>query len=177
MIELLLAFTLWPWVLTLALVGGLMISAATETTFVAFIALIIYAAVARFVFDVTPFTWIIENPGGTLIAAALYVCVGIAWSLFKWRDHLVNPEMQRKLTRGHQEHLAKGGRSEDFRESQYFPSEAEASSHKTRIINWIALWPFSAFMFVFYDLLSRFFSRIYEALAGTYDRLTDRYTP
>ena len=178
MLELLLLFTFWPWALFALLLVGFGVSAATESTLVAAISLIIYVVVTWLAFGVNPVAWIIANPGSAVLLALLYVCVGIVWSLFKWRDHLTSARIQGVITDAKEYFKKKGGTdTKEFRSSEHFPAQATPDHNKSRIVNWIALWPFSAFMFVFYDLLSRFFSRLYDALSGAYESLTSRYIP
>jgi len=52
-----------------------------------------------------------------------------------------------------------------------------ASQNKDRIVSWIILWPMSAFLFVFSDLLTDLFGRLYNMIGSVYESLTQRYLP
>ena len=57
----------------------------------------IYGIVSFFLLGVNPFAWIVTNPGSAVLLVVLYVCIGIAWSLFKWRDHMTSDRIQNGL--------------------------------------------------------------------------------
>ena len=178
MFELLMAFAFWPWFLLSALLIGLFLSATSEMTFIAVVSLIIYGAISFLALGVNPMAWIVENPGGALLVAGLYACLGIAWSLFKWSQHLASEDIQQVLKQS-RDRFKKNGSMDavDFRNSIDFPNSATAAHNKSRIVNWIALWPFSVFLFLTYDLLSKAFNGIYEMISDVYESMTNRYIP
>ena len=97
MLEMLLLFTFWPWVVFIAFLICLGISSAFETTLFAFISIFVYSGVALLVFGVNPFIWVIENPFGAFVAIGIYVCVGISWSMAKWVKHIKSESVQERL--------------------------------------------------------------------------------
>lgn len=176
MTELLLALAFWPWALFLALLVLCTISAYSEITFIGFAALLLFTVVAWWLFDGGPVYWIIDKPGTVIALVIVYACTGGLWSLFKWRSHMVSNATQSAL-KSAKEKFDKDPKKGDFIDSVYFPADAMASLNKSRIVSWISLWPFSVFLYVFDDLLLHFFNRIYDILAGAYERITKRHLP
>jgi hypothetical protein len=179
MIELLLAFAFWPWLLVALLASCLGVAAYSETTAVALIGLVLFGGVAWFLYGLNPFTWLYENPGSALIVSAMYCAFGVLWSLFKWRSRITSPDIQREMieakSRFNKEHPEAG--PYDYMSNYLFPSRALASKNKDRITSWIALWPFSVVMYFLGEVLARFFERIYDLISGAYERVTRHYAP
>ena len=179
MIELLFAFAFWPWLLVglLALCFG--VSAYSETTAVAFIGLILFSGVAWFLYGVNPVGWVYANPGSAMLYLAMYCAFGVLWSLFKWRSRITSDSVQTEMTEVKARYNGEnpGAGPHDYMESYLFPSAAVASKNKDRITSWIALWPFSVLVYFIGEVLARFFERIYDLIASTYERVTKHYAP
>jgi len=155
------------------------VSAAMDSLIAPIIALIVYGIISFIFFDVNLLAPFIQSPIHMLLTVVLYALIGAAWSTFKWRGHMKSDSVQSQITssRKHYDKDHPEGGREGFIESSYFPESATAGSHKHRLTSWIALWPFSAFLYVFEDLILNFFTKIYEALAGIYRRITETYVP
>ena len=96
-----------------------------------------------------------------IIAALIYVCLGVLWSLFRWTRYV----------------KAKG---EEFREKHGnnltdmarvdLKYAMSASHNKSRIISWIGYWPWS----VLWNATGDFFKMLYEGLQGIYKKIADK---
>jgi hypothetical protein len=179
MIALLLSLAFWPWVLLALFLIACGFSALYQSTTVAGVALVIYGICAWMFFDVNPLMWVYENPGTTILVGVAYCALGVLWSLYRWRDRMLQPVLQEKMLAAKDQWLAStSARSDEkYTSSLYFPSAAMPSRNRDLIVSWISLWPFSMFLFIFDDLLGCLFSRLYEMIAGTYQKITDAYLP
>lgn len=179
MVELLMVFAFWPWVLVFAFLGCLAISTRSETTSVAVVGAVIFIAISWFAYGTNPFVWIHQNPGTAITAIILYSAIGALWSLFKWWKRVTSPELQKAMAdakKQHEEESPDCG-PKDYMNSFRFPDKAKVSANKDRIVSWIALWPLSMIGFLVGDVLLEFFNRIYDWLASIYERVTTHYAP
>lgn len=177
MFEILLLFTFWPWLLVAAFIAVLGFSAAQETTFFAIIAVILYAGVSFFVYDINILSWIVASPLSAVFALVLYTTAGVVWSLYMWRRHMLGELLQSEMKSAKQKQISVSGSPDGYRESGYFPSSAKAVNNKDRIISWISLWPVSAVWYILDDIVIGFFRNVYEMMGGLYDRVSSRYIP
>ena len=177
MIELLFLFAFWPWALVLAFVIICAAGAWAESTIIGLASLVVFSGIAWFFYEAGPVALVIEQPWNLFAIVGVYGAVGALWSLFKWRNWMVRDIVQDALKTAKDNYLKEGDTFISFINSNYFPDISRASMSKDRIVSWISLWPFSAFLYVFDDLILRFFTRIYDLFSGIYDRITERYLP
>jgi len=179
MFELLLAFAFWPWVIFILFISCLTMSVWFEETIIAALSLIVYAGLSLWLFGVFPLAWTAETPLYALALIILYCACGMGWSLFKWARHIKSPDIQGRIKSAKLTWSANNPENdpEDFYESAFMIGDAMPSTQKGRIINWIALWPFSLFGFVFKDLVLELFDRLYEMMGKSYERITKSYMP
>lgn len=89
-----------------------------------------------------------------------YVLVGIVWSLFKWNRY-VNAKIKEVIERY--------GSWENAIKSLVIIHEISPSYNKSKLIGWIAWWPWS----MFWDLSGDFFTMLYEGMTNAYQKITD----
>lgn len=179
MLELLFGLAFWPWAMLLALLLMCGVSALVEESFIAFCAVVIFSGLTWFLYDAGPLVWIAHNPMKALFAIAVYAAIGVLWSWYRWQKIMSSEHVQKKLADARDKFLKEvpEGSKADFKASYRFPSECDTSHNSDRITNWITLWPFSAFLHFFDDILVNFFRSVYRMISGTYERITDRHIP
>jgi len=175
MFELLFAFAFWPWLLVLAFLVFCILSALTETFSWAAISLVVFSGIAWLAYDAGPLPWFYQNPWKSMGFIIVYCAIGLLWSLFKWSKRIRSKSMQDALSKAKAKFLKDpDNKDEEFYGSYEFPLNAYPSRNIDRITSWMALWPLSAFLFVFDDLLARLFTNIYEAFSGMFERITKK---
>lgn len=147
-------------------------------------------------------TWLLDNLAMVLIAATIYLVIGVAWSFFKWilkvkrayeakqarkieqeKHYRENYKWKTKTTEEPLEPTATmvlADWNATLRENQArYPEikRPEASKSMGLIISWMAYWPVSALSFGIFDALTELFKTIYRRCLKLYDRLTDHYFP
>lgn len=177
MFGLLITFAFWPWILFAALVICLVWASAIEEPIFAGVALAIYVGIAWFVFGTNPLMWIYDNPGSALVAFGLYAGIGLFWAMFKWRNFIVSmsaviDHAKKKWVEGNP---SESFTKEAFMDSDQFPVEIWLSRNKSRIVNWIWMWPFSAVSYIAYDMLRHFFTWIFDMASGLFRKITASY--
>lgn len=103
---------------------------------------------------VNPFTWAWVNAANILQFFLMFWAVGALWSILKWYLYLLKVK-ERAVRRG----------------TKSRPRESFASNNKSRIMGWIAYWPFSMIGSIFGDFLSRIVKNIYRVLSSLYERM------
>lgn len=179
MTELLLGLAFWPWAMFIAFIFLCGVSAFSEVGFIAFCAAIVFSGLAWFLYDAGPLVWVAANPMKAIFVCIVYVAIGVLWSWYRWQKIMRSKSVQVALADARERFLkdAPEGSKAEFKASRYFPNEGDASYNSGRITNWIALWPFSAFLHFFDDLLVNFFRSVYRMISGTYERITDSHIP
>ena len=101
-----------------------------------------------------------------LIGIGVYALAGGAWSVFRWfkycRDFVTKNPYQ-----GVTDYSEGSGRKLSAQE--YFSKKLKPSEHKSRLIGWIAYWPWSLIWNIVGDTLTA----IYDALANIYQKTAD----
>lgn len=102
-----------------------------------------------------------------LIGAAAYALAGGAWSVFRWfkycREYIVNHPYNSPVSD------YSGGKEVRLTATEYYKKELRPGKHKSRLIGWIAYWPWSLIWNIAGDTLTA----IYDALANVYQRTAD----
>lgn len=177
MTELLFAMAFWPWFWLIAMMVALAASAAFEKLEAALAFLAFYLIVVVWWFyETNPIAWLVEHPAAFFSGVLLYTLIGIAWSLFKWRNHMKSARIQMML-KDAKPRFVESGNEGDFQSSCYFPLEASSGYQQDRIVAWIGLWPFSVLIYALGDMLVAFGKAIFNRIAGAYDRITARWVP
>ena len=179
MIELLLAFSLWPWLMVLGLVVMFSVSTYSETTLWAFLGMVGFFSIGFLAYDVNPFVWVYNNPMKLVTGGVLFGAIGAAWSFFKWRKRILSEDIQYRMVRAKEEYrkLYPDAEPKDYTDSMYFPDQAKASQNKDRIVAWIVLWPLSVIGYFIGEILLEIAEKIYELFSGVYNRITKYYAP
>lgn len=162
MIELLFTSSFWPWLIVALFIIVCGLSAFFETIGLAIIGVLIFSGATWLLYDAGPLPWVLHNPGKTIVFGLVYVAIGAMWSLFKWTRRLSSSTVKTAIDDGKVRFLEsnKKGSDDEYYDNYNFPWEAHPSYNVDRITSWMALWPLSAFLFVFDDLLINFFHRI-----------------
>jgi hypothetical protein len=92
-----------------------------------------------------------------IIFIIAYAIAGILWSLFKWYRY-VNK-------------IAASYKNPIYNNSyETLKSRISVSDNKSRLIGWIALWPWS----LVWSVTGDFFNMLYETMISTYQKITDK---
>ncbi len=155
MIELLSVFvagTFWFWVM-MSLAGIIFLTAVEkEKYFLAVCTTILLTFMYRqYIFSLSWETWAVGVP--------IYLVAGALWSIFSWH-RLVVKKIEENKTNGYT--------------SKHLSSTLAARNFQSRIISWLALWPFSVGWYFVRHLLGDLFKAIYDNLSDTYDGITKR---
>lgn len=114
-----------------------------------------------------------------------YLVTGMVWTVFKWwryarrtRTKLQDWLIRNPVPTGQDpaQFYIRASKNVKFLTGiQYLDGKFKllASQHKTRIIRWLALWPFSMLGTLINDLMIRLWETIYELLGGVYQRISD----
>jgi hypothetical protein len=102
-----------------------------------------------------------------LIGVGVYALAGGAWSVFRWfkycREYIAkNPYKSDMLDYS-------SGREVRLTATEYYSKKLKPSEHKSRLIGWIAYWPWSLVWNIVGDTLTA----IYDALANVYQKTAD----
>jgi hypothetical protein len=102
-----------------------------------------------------------------LIGIGAYLLIGGVWSVFRWfkycRDFVTKNPYQ-----GVNDY-SEGGNGRKLTAQEYFSKKLRPSEHKSRLIGWIAYWPWSLIWNIVGDTLTA----IYDALANVYQKTAD----
>jgi len=149
--------TLWFWLfLATFLILEFLWIEAWENGIGATITLSVFLAIHWFWGDPSIFQWIGDNPETIAFGMLGYFVTGCVWGFVKWFLHL--KEKAREYQEKRLEFLAgKGVKKADLstpvpenlredwrRYSQYKVARPKAAQNKSRIITWMAYWPWSA---------------------------------
>ena len=167
-------------------IGFLFLLVINELEFQAGVSIGIFALVVQFLAKVDIISYV-RSHGMTLLCWALaYLALGVIWGLAKWyffvrgkREKYLEIENihQKALNRLPKEAMDTVRRiQEDFKNDvkrQVGNIPPQANDHKARIIGWIAYFPISLFWTICRDFLTSLFKRIYESLAGVFQRISN----
>jgi hypothetical protein len=144
------------------------------TTFMAFLAVL--AAFS----NVNPFTWVAQHFVQFLEYLAFYLLIGVGWAVVKWVFFVMNRRDDYEKLRAEyleaksldtvkdpkdfQDFLNRNDRR--FSDDNYGEFPPKPQSNKSRIILWMAYWPWSATWTLINDPLKRFWRFAYQTLSG-----------
>lgn len=160
------------WLIASVMVLLLFISAVNDSFAAAFWFTVIGLALLQFFTIADPWGWLEDHKYAALIAATVYIPVGVGWSLFRWWKTLQKSAAEiRDYKADFDKNPNKSWSSWDAYVKAHLPS---ASANKERIVCWIAYWPFSAAAYLLIDLLTDIGEWIYAKLSGLYQAMVDR---
>lgn len=137
--------------------------------------------------------YVLQFPWQTALGALGYFSIGTVWSIFKWYFFVRN---KRELYLAAKEEYAKNPpemkweRGDKVAEIKEFPSAWEKSyergkflnskkgleplpgDNKSRILMWMAYWPWSAFWTLINDSVKKVYKFIYENISGLLLRIS-----
>jgi len=144
----------------------LFILVVTENETAATISLFIFGLLVHFFTKVNVITFIRENAGYIAELGAIYIGVGLAWSLAKWFFFVRDIREQ---------YLAFLEEKKAGKKANWFHTDVppKASRHKGEIISWIGYWPISIVWTLFDDFLTKVFRHVYDLFAGTFQRISN----
>jgi hypothetical protein len=119
-------------------------------------ALVIGIALIHFFGKLPVLEYLSSNWATLLMYLAIYLVAGVGWSFFKWYLYLVD-------------------RRESLKKGKTHPSQwliPKARDNKRKITTWMIYWVFSAFGFVFGDMVKIVYDYVYSIFGNLYDRVT-----
>ena len=169
MFEFLLGLSFWPVVMLLFLlvIGGA--ATARGEPWLMTLGLAVWSVVAYFLLDINVLDVFIERPIVVVFGSLGYAALGLLWSMFKWRQHLLSDAVQASVKRTRE-------KAERLDAEEYVNYEVDPASNRDRIVSWITLWPFSVLGYVLGDMLRNLGNWLYSLLGGVYQRMSDRHT-
>lgn len=107
----------------------------------------------------------------TLIAClAVYLAAGVAWSLYKWYDFVVQALKRLRDIYDGASYINKAAKGNETFESYVDGKCPNAAGNKQRIVGWMVLWPFSLTWWVL-TWPRRAAIWLYERLSTIFDRI------
>lgn len=139
--------------------------------------------------------WVVANGVFTLAYVAAYLAVGVGWSFIKWFSYLMGfrdtfreqkeafclkngldpkqPVPEDRLAQLDQ-HLASNVSWGERHRGQLLSRERpRAAKSKSRIVAWMAFWPFSVVGTVLNDPVRRLFNFLYSQFKALYERMSN----
>lgn len=175
--------TWWFWISLIAIVA-LVACEATESPILGAISIIIAGVLFYCVADVNWIGYIKDNPLKSLLWLGVYFTTGTVWCISKWFFFCI--KMRNKFRVAKNSFFEKHNLSDNtipfalkdawkhlvrYSSLEYPP---KVSSHKKRIVRWIAYWPFSALWTLIDDFIERLARTIYLAIRVFLQSISDR---
>lgn len=155
------------------------------------LAMIVTLAAFQFLHFADVFGFVTHHIVESLIGVAVWMAIGVAWSFAKWFFHLMNfrdkfRELRTKWfidnkldpTQPLPENLKDevGDLTQlgwSYR-SWHNMQKPRAADNKSRIIGWMAFWPFSMVGTLLNDPIRKLFTWIFNHLKGLYQKMADK---
>lgn len=179
------------WLLTAAAMLLLILLVEFEKSGWAFLTLVGTGGLLLLGGNVGILPWIVANPFLMVAFLIGYVLIGAGWSLFKWflfvtdrKEKFIEEKSRRRgetLLRL-KSHLNREPSKEEVnaeilasiknnhRKMFGMPVPSE---HKSRIMHWMAYWPWSVINSLIFDFIRRFFKHVYNALADVFRKISE----
>jgi len=125
---------------------------------------IVWAALLLFLYY-TPIVQVITLKA-LLLIGIVYLIVGTAWSIFKWMKFVHNRDAN------YRRYIDKNKYTPDEIVSRrsYLESDLSPERNKSKIIGWIAYWPFC----LLWSLTRNLFTGIYDLISEMYSRIVSK---
>ncbi len=182
-------------IFSLGFVIALILLTAEENFVVGYILTVIYLILMAIFSNSNPFVWIWHHPSELLGFGLMYIIIGGAYSIIKYRSFVSKSLLEiQQLKRKFITDLSiainvtqeipddmKGYWKEYVQRNSQYPSLYSSirrgfrpSDNATLIINWITFWPFSLIGMFFADFLSSIFRWAYNILSEVYTSVYNR---
>jgi hypothetical protein len=161
MMQLLEFGTIWFWILLLVASGLIIYSTEDdESNYAANIWFVCALLALYFLGNSETFkaigSYMVHNPGPSLLIFGAYIFLGTVWSIFKWFFYL-------KGIRGRYENAY------SFNIENY-----KVKENKARITHWMIYWPFSAIWTLINDPVKKSFEFVLSQFGGLYDKMSEK---
>lgn len=180
--------------------GGIILLLVAEAAFLTAIALferplvwivpmIATALALDWVFSLSIFKSVVENPILALELFLTYVGIGVAWSFPKWwfyvrkiKNQYVAALEEFKLHKG----IPSGQKLTDAEVDHFYSSvwydsrqrwfdviPVQVSKNKEKVLSWMISWPLSLFLTMMDEPLKKLFGIIFEMVKSVYQKISD----
>ncbi len=131
--------------------------------------------------DVNLLFMVVEHPWHASLGALVYLVIGTAWSIFKWYFFVRNRrEEYFKAKEDFQKDLNQDRKVEEWEKSyekarflnRKKTLEPLPGENKSRILMWMAYWPWSAIWTLINDSIKKTYKFIYENISGVLTRIS-----
>lgn len=102
--------------------------------------------------------------GGVAIALAVYIIIGLAWSIFKWRNFVKKKK---------EEYIIRCDRYNRSYDADSLRSDIAAAKNHDVIGFWIIAWPFSVIAYLIGDFVADLIKKLVNNMGRVYDNITD----
>lgn len=121
---------------------------------------------------------IFDSTLNEVIFVLAYGLIGVVWSVFKWRAHLLTEEVQFAVERARERYFYECPDADqyDYTKDEYCPLTIYPHRYKHKILCWIVNWPFSIIVYLFVSVFTRFFDLIYTKITDIYAAITRSHT-
>lgn len=186
-VEIFLLWTFWFWLLVAAEVSLLFVSTVWEKGWLAWASLAVFLAAIQLFGDVNVLAYLWHNPWQVVMGLAIYLMGGGIYVFPKWylyvtdhkrkyldlRDHFLAGKGCKDLSKVPDEYLEEW-QTEWARSAGDVEFRPLARNHKTRIMDWMILWPFNFLWTLLNDPIRRFFRHVYYQIAEALQRISDK---
>lgn len=104
-----------------------------------------------------------------LVGVGVYAFAGGLWSVFRWFKYCREYIVQNPYNSNQPASDYSSGKEVKLTPTDYYKSKLQPSKHKSRLIGWIAYWPWSLIWNIAGDTLTA----IYDALANVYKKTAE----
>jgi hypothetical protein len=192
MMELFVVGSFWFWVLVIAELVLLFLFTEYENGFAATASIVAFLVVLQFLGKVDIFGFVLTKPYMLVPVVVPYLLIAVCWGVFKWRrlvkdklkqhdelfaEFLIDCNLHANTTvlpleyRPAWKKKVEGTRN--YKTGQTVADTPLVKRHKSRIVRWMALWPFSVALYFFKDMVTEVFVALYMRLATFLQRIAD----
>ena len=101
-----------------------------------------------------------------IISGILYIPLGVAWSIYRWKRHCSSVMKDYDLD------VKMAGCELDGYQKSGFIDRLKASNNVTKIVNWVIVWPFSLLDNLIGDIIDFVTQMIKKHLIGIYNKIS-----
>lgn len=144
-----------------------------------FFSLIVFGLLLKFFGAGDVFEWVWEHPREVLFGAGVYLAAGMVWGVVKW--YFFVTKRRDEYLEEKEEFFKRRGTEDDWARStlrmRFLNSKGEltplARENKSRIIMWMAYWPWSLLWTTINDAVKRIYREIYQAIQRLLQGISD----
>lgn len=192
----------WFWGLMGLTFLLLLIEVANEQWGFAALTMIATVVTLQLFGDVSVLAWIKDNPVQFASGLVGYLGVGVVWAFIKWYLHVASKreeyddlkrtfmkeqglvatlipedkrvEWARFVCKNKQAYYTHTNSDKTcLKTAKELTAPPSAREHKSRIMSWMAYWPWSALWSLLDDFLRKLYERIYRVIVGTLQRIAE----